>query len=998
MTKHSLNISLQFLLSSILIISSIFPPPTTAITETEALLQFKSHLKDPLNFLSSWKKDSESRCNFTGITCDQVSGQTTGISFDDKALSGEISPVISTLSGLITLWLPSNSISGKIPPEIAWLKNLRVLNLTGNNLVGEIPDLSFLTKLEVLDLSLNFFSGRIPAWVGNLTSLKMLALGQNKYLKGEIPASIGNLKNLTYLFLANSHLVGPIPDAIFELEALGTLDLSRNKISGEFPKSISKLRSLFKIELFDNLLTGEIPEELGNLTHLKELDISANELHGEIPASLAKLDFTVFQAYENHFTGEIPSGFGEMRSLNGFSIYRNNFTGEFPPDFGRFSPLNSFDISENQFSGNFPEFLCEGRNLQYLLALENSFSGEFPDSYSKCKSLQRFRINNNRFSGKIPDGIWAMPFAVIIDFSGNNFTGGISPEIGLSSNLNQLILFNNKFSGDIPSEIGNLANLERLYLNNNNFSGPIPSSIGKLKQLSSLQLGKNSLTGSIPPEIVQCTKLVDMNLAGNSLTGRIPNGFSNLITLNSFNLSRNQLTGPIPDDLGSLKLSLLDLSENQLTGEIPPSLLSMAGEKSFAENRALCIENSFAGSGSAMISVCTGKENRGEGKSSGSLKLVLFTAAAVALVLTLAWLLFASYMNFKHELADSELGLERNKKKEEEEAEAKWNVSSFHQVEIEANEISNLEEDNVIGSGGAGKVYRLELNKKGITVAVKKLWKGDGLKFFTAEMEILGRIRHRNVVKLYACLLKGGCSYLVYEYMPNGNLFEAIHRRIKGGKLPELDWVHRYRIALGAAKGISYLHHDCSPPVVHRDIKSSNVLLDEDYEAKIADFGVAKLAEVTRDQQGCDHSCFAGTHGYIAPEMAYSLKVTEKSDVYSFGVVLLELVTGKKPIEDDDEHGEGKDIVSWVSSHLTNNDNVVRNVLDGSVAANEVVRDDILRVLKIALLCTTKLPSLRPTMREVVRLLVDAEPLSADVGTHHVEDVGNGYYHKHVLK
>ncbi|CAL1363810.1 unnamed protein product [Linum trigynum] len=979
----------QPLLILILILFSIFPPSSTAITETEALLQFKSHLKDPLNFLGSWKKDSESHCNFTGITCDPVSGQTTAISFDDKALSGEISPAISMLSGLTTLWLPSNSLSGKIPPEIAWLKNLRVLNLTGNNLVGEIPDLSFLTRLEVLDLSLNFFSGRIPAWVGNLTSLTMLALGQNEYFKGEIPASIGNLKNLTYLFLANSHLTGPIPDSIFELEALGTLDLSRNKITGEFPKSIVKLRSLFKIELFDNLLTGEIPEELGNLTHLRELDISANELHGEIPASLGKLEFTVFQAYENHFTGEIPPGFGEMRSLIGFSVYRNNFTGEFPENFGRYSPLNSFDISENQFSGNFPKYLCEGQNLQYLLALENSFSGEFPDSYSNCKSLMRFRINNNRFSGKIPDGIWAMPFAVIIDFSGNNFTGGVSPEIGLSSNLNQLILFNNKFSGDIPSEIGNLENLERLYLNNNNFSGSIPSSIGNLKQLSSLQLGKNSLTGSIPSEIVQCTKLVDLNLAGNSLTGRIPNGFSNLITLNSFNLSRNQLTGPIPDDLGSLKLSLLDLSKNQLTGKIPPSLLSMAGEKSFAENRALCIENSFPQGGSAMISVCTGKENRGEGKSSGSLKLALFTAAAVALVLTLAWLLFASYMNFKHELSDSELGLERDKKREEE-AEPKWNVSSFHQVEIEADEITNLEEDNVIGSGGAGKVYRLELNKKGITVAVKKLWKGDGLKFFAAEMEILGTIRHRNVVKLYACLLKGGCSYLVYEYMPNGNLFEKIHRRIKGGKLPELDWVHRYRIAVGAAKGISYLHHDCSPPVVHRDIKSSNVLLDEDYEAKIADFGVAKLAEVTHDRQGCDHSCFAGTHGYIAPEMAYSLKVTEKSDVYSFGVVLLELVTGKKPIEED-EHGEGKDIVSWVSSHLTNNDNVVRNVLDSSVAIDQVVRDDILRVLKIALLCTTKLPNLRPTMRDVVRMLVDAEPSSAAVGADHVDDVEKGY-------
>ncbi|KAK6129640.1 hypothetical protein DH2020_036617 [Rehmannia glutinosa] len=237
-----------------------------------------------------------------------------------------------------------------------------------------------------------------------------------------------------------------------------------------------------------------------------------------------------------------------------------------------------------------------------------------------------------------------------------------------------------------------------------------------------------------------------------------------------------------------------------------------------------------------------------------------------------------------------------------------------------------------------------------------------------AEMEIMGNIRHRNILKLYACLVKGGSNFLVFEYMENGNLFQALHREIKVGR-PELDWYQRYRIALGAAKGIAYLHHDCCPPIIHRDIKSTNILLDEDYEAKIADFGVAKVADQV-SPRGSEFSCFAGTHGYIAPEMAYSLKVTEKSDVYSFGVVLLELLTGKTPIED--EYGEGKDIVYWVSTHLDNRDNVLK-VLDHKVVT-EQVQDDMIKVLKVATLCTAKLPNLRPGMKEVVKMLIDAEP------------------------
>ncbi|KAJ6348809.1 hypothetical protein OIU77_006397 [Salix suchowensis] len=229
-------LSLQFISTVICLLSlSSFPPSLSLNVETQALLDFKSQLKDPLNVLGSWK-ESESPCEFSGITCDPLSGKVTAISFDNQSLSGVISPSISALESLMTLWLPSNAISGKLPDGLINCSKLKQLNLTGNKMVGVIPDLSSLRSLEILDLSENYFSGRFPTWVGNLTELLALGLGMNEYHVGEIPESIGNLKNLTWLFLAESYLRGEIPESIFELENLQTLDLSRNKISGQFPK------------------------------------------------------------------------------------------------------------------------------------------------------------------------------------------------------------------------------------------------------------------------------------------------------------------------------------------------------------------------------------------------------------------------------------------------------------------------------------------------------------------------------------------------------------------------------------------------------------------------------------------------------------------------------------------------------------------------------------------------------------------------------------------
>ncbi|CAO2835352.1 unnamed protein product [Amaranthus hypochondriacus] len=946
----------------LVLLSYYFPPNFASPTvEKDVLLDFKSHLKDPSNHLSSWNT-SNFHCAYNGVTCDTQTWRVVSISLNNASLSGHISPSLCRLQSLRLLDLSENGISGKIPPQLNQCTNLKILNLTVNRLVGRIPDLSGLRALENLDFSDNFFTGEFPYWVSNSRGLVRLGIGNNFFTEGTIPESLGNLKNLTWLYLSNCKRIGEIPDSIYSLKQLEVFDLSRNRLSGVLSESISELKKIRQIELFDNNLTGEIPAGLANLTHLQQFDISANHFFGKLPRGIENLEnITVFQLYENELSGEIPQGFGDWTNLIGFSIYRNNFSGKFPENFGRFSPLQSIDISENYFTGDFPRFLCENRTLMFLLALQNDFSGELPVSLADCKTLQRFRISQNRLSGEVPDGIWSMPNVGLMDFSDNDFTGQISPDIGNSASMNQLILDNNRFSGSLPSELGKLTRLERLCLSNNSFSGELPPQLGALKQLSSLQLQDNSFTGSIPPTLSECSRLADLNLAGNMLDGSIPTTLATMTSLNSLNLSKNRLMGSIPSNLGKLKLSMIDLSENRLSGSIPQDLLEIGTTDSFQGNKWLCVDDKvdMRTSINYGIGVCNDEKYHKTGLSS---KLILTCVVLSLVVFILSVLLLINFRKYRVSNSCSE-----NVCEGEVDTDPKWKVESFHNLEFDVDEVCNLDEKNLVGCGGTGKVYRLDLKKNGGIVAVKQLWKGPSIKVLSAEINILGTIRHRNILKLYACLLRGNTAFLVFEYMEMGNLFQVLHREIKGGQ-PELDWYKRYKIGLGVAKGLCYLHHDCSPPIIHRDIKCTNILLDKDYEPKIADFGVARATDESSDSS--EFNCFAGTHGYMAPELAYTRKVTEKSDVYSFGVVLLELLTGRGPIED--QYGEGRDIVQWVLRCLNNKDCNIQ-VLDTKIV-NESIKDDMMKVLRIATLCTTKLPSLRPTMRDVVKMLVDADP------------------------
>lgn len=792
-----------------------------------------------------------------------------------------------------------------------------------------------------------------------MTGLVVLSLGDNQFDKTLFPEVVVELVQLNWLYLSNCSIEGRIPKGIGNLTELINLELSGNYISGEIPAEISKLKKLWQLELYRNNLTGKFPVGFGNLTNLEKFDGSKNFLVGDLSELRTLNKLVSLQLYINGFSGEIPAEFGEFEKLVNLSLYQNQLTGVLPQTLGSKSDFNFIDASENLLTGGIPPEMCKQGKMTVLLLLQNNLTGDIPMSYANCLSLTRFRVSNNSLSGVVPSGIWGLPNVGLIDLAMNQFEGPVTSDIGNAKSLSQLLVFNNRLSGELPLEISKATALIALDLSNNRFSGEIPSTIGELKLLNRLYLQENMFSGPIPETVANCVAFNDINMAHNSLTGEIPASIGSLPVLNSVNLSGNLLSGQIPATFSSLKLSLLDLSNNRLTGPIPQSLSIEAYNGSFAGNSGLCSQNV------KFFRRCSSDSGRSQG-----LWLIILGVAVVAILLLLS---VSCVLYLKK---GSEKGEDRSLKEDS------WDLKSFHVLSFTEDEIlDSIKQENLIGKGGSGNVYKVVL-ANGVELAVKHIWNSDSggrqktrsttpmltkhagkSKEFDAEVETLSSIRHVNVVKLYCSITSEDSSLLVYEYMPNGSLWDRLHTC---GKMA-LDWETRYEIAVGAAKGLEYLHHSCERPVIHRDVKSSNILLDELLKPRIADFGLAKI--VNRNKSKDSSHVIAGTHGYIAPEYGYTYKVNEKSDVYSFGVVLMELVTGKRPIEP--EYGDNKDIVNWVSTKLNSKESVL-SIVDSTIS--EVQREEAIKVLRIAILCTSRLPSTRPTMRRVVQMLEEAEP------------------------
>uniref|UniRef100_A0ACD5ZA35 Uncharacterized protein n=1 Tax=Avena sativa TaxID=4498 RepID=A0ACD5ZA35_AVESA len=930
------------------------PTTTTAAASRPAdsypLLAAKAALSDPTSALAAWDS-STPHCRWPHVLCSTSSAAVASLLLSNLSLAGEFPSQLCSLPSLVRLDLSYNSLIGPLPPCLAALPSLTHLDLAGNAFSGEVPR-SYgqgFTSLLTLNLAGNDLSADFPAFLANVSTLEELLLAYNPFAPSPLPDDIAaGLPRLRVLWLASCGLVGNIPSSLGDFRHLVNLDLSTNNLTGEIPRTIGNLENVFQIELYSNRLSGSLPHGLGRLKKLRFFDAAMNRFSGEIPADLflaPKLES--LHLYENDLSGPVPSTLGNATALNDLRLFANRLVGELPPEFGKNSPLEFLDLSDNKISGRIPATLCSAGKLEQLLILNNELAGPIPAELGECRTLTRVRLPNNRLSGAVPLDMWGLPHLYLLELAGNALSGTVGPAIAMAQNLSQLLISDNNFAGVLPAQIGTLTSLVELSAANNGFSGPLPASLADVSTLGRLDLRNNSFSGELPRDVRRWQKLTQLDLADNRLTGNIPPELGELPVLNSLDLSNNQFTGNVPVQLENLKLSLLNLSNNRLTGNLSPLFSGDIYDRSFLGNPSLC------------HGACPSEHARRRGLvwSVGS---VVLTIAGVILILGVAWLWYKYRSQYRRRGG----------------AEAKkWVVTSFHKVEFEEEDILSCldDEDNVVGTGAAGKVYRAVVGSGDDVVAVKKLLLGVGgaakkdkavmvKDSFEAEIATLGRIRHKNIVKLWCCLRSGDRGLLVYEYMPNGSLGDLLH----GGKGGLLDWPARYRIMVDAAEGLSYLHHDCAPPIVHRDVKSNNILLDADFGAKVADFGVARV--IGGDGPNAV-SAIAGSCGYIAPEYSYTLRITEKSDVYSFGVVMLELVTGKRAV--GPELGD-KDLVRWVRGSIEHNG--VDSVLDPRLAAGES-RDEMRKVLmNIALHCTSSLPINRPSMRSVVKLLLEVLP------------------------
>lgn len=933
--------------------------------ELQILLKLKSVLQqsNPDAF-ASWQP-TNAKCEFAGIACGP-DGFVTEIELSGRGLSGEFLPVddICNLRSLERLSLGSNRLRGRISEGLNRCVGLRYLDLGNNNFTGPIPHISSLSGLTQLYLNHSGFSGPFP-WksLDNMTGLTALSLGDNPFDPSPFPAEVLKLYKLDWLYLSVCNLEGRVPQGLGNLSGLRELEFASNNLSGELPPDLVKLVNLWQLILFNNSFTGKFPAGMGNLVRLESFDASMNKLEGDLSELRLLTNLVSVQLYKNNFTGEVPAEFGDFRRLVNLSLYTNRLTGTLPSKLGSWANFNFIDVSENFFTGPIPPDMCKQGTMKMLLMLQNRFTGEIPAAYANCPTLQRFRVNSNSLTGVVPAGLWALPQVIIIDLRVNQFEGPITSDIAGAKSLRQLYVANNRLSGELPPEISQASNLLAIDVSNNQFSGEIPGTIGDLKTLATLHLEGNSFSGPIPKSLGYCDTLTDVDISHNSISGEIPASLASLPVLNSLNLSRNKLSGRIPAKLSSVVLSLLDLSYNRLTGPIPPSF-AHAYEGGFVGNAGLC---SFNLSSFRRCNPGSGGMSKVDRALIGS-----FAAALAGLLLVLAC--FVRQKRREHRRRNGAARSLRDNT---------WDVKSYQVLTFTEEQILDaIRQENLIGKGGSGNVYRVSL-PDGVDLAVKHIWnsdsggrgrresnapmlgRGGGVRSreFDAEVQALSSVRHMNVVKLYCSITSEDSSLLVYEYMPNGSLWDRMHT----GHKMELDWIARYEIAVGAARGLEYLHHGCERPMIHRDVKSSNILLDQHLKPRIADFGLAKIVHphVAKDST----QSIAGTPGYMAPEYGYRYKVNEKIDVYSFGVVLMELVTGKRPI--DPEFREDKGIVNWVSRRLHSRESVLSMVDE---AIPQGLKEEAVKVLRISIMCTARLPERRPTMREVVKMLAEADP------------------------
>ncbi|KAB5553201.1 hypothetical protein DKX38_010512 [Salix brachista] len=910
-----------------------------ANTEKTILLNLKQQLGNPPS-IQSWNSSSLP-CNWTEVTCGD-DGSVTGLDLGDKGITKTIPPTVCDLKNLTFLYMNLNYIPGGFPKVLYSCTKLQHLDLYQNYFVGPIPDdIDKLSGLRYIDLGANNFTGNIPPQIANLKGLRTLSLYQNQFngtfpkeisklsnleelgltfnnfVPSSIPVEFGQLKKLRLLKMRLANLIGEIPESLTSLSSLETLDLVGNDLEGKIPDGLFSLKNLTSLYLFQNNLSGEIPQRVETL-NLVEMDLGMNKLNGSIPEDFGKLKkLQLLSLFQNHLSGEVPPSIGLLPALKTFKVSSNNLSGALPPKMGLYSKLEEFDVSTNQFSGQLTEYLCAGGVLQGVVAFENSLSGPVPRSLGNCNSLNTIQLYSNNFSGEIPAGVWTASNMIDLMLSDNSFSGGLPSK--LAWDLSTLELNNNKFSGPIPPGISSWVNLVVFDASNNLLSGEIPVEITILPHLSNLLLDGNQFSGPLPSTIISWKSLTKLSLSRNALSGQIPKEIGSLPDLHYLDLSQNHFSGEIPLELDQLIPLFLNLSSNHLSGKIPDQLDNFAYDYSFQNNSNLCAVNPVLN-----FPNCYAKLRDSKKMPSKTLALILVLTVTIFLVTMIVTLFVVR--DYQRKKAKRDL--------------AAWKLTSFQRLNFtEANILASLTENNLIGSGGSGKVYRVAINRAGDYVAVKRIWNNEKMdrnlgKEFSAEVQILGTIRHANIVKLLCCISSESSNLLVYEFMENQSLDRWLHGRKRSP-------------SVGISSVLSVIW-----PLV-RALNNFTVLLSSIFTVHLIP---------TQNFEITPHH-FKLSFLFFIAEYAYTTRVNEKIDVYSFGVVLLELATGKEPNSGDEQTS----LADWAWQQFGQG-TPIADCLDPEIK-EPCFLQEMTTVFNLGLICTHLSPSTRPSMKDVLEIL-----------------------------